>query len=86
MAVDRSFGRRIQGPTVRLAAYAHAALYAGLPGSERRAVLLRRAFCEPGQVARELGIEGPVADVRVRSWSALAADEPTGQLEVVCRP
>jgi hypothetical protein len=84
--VDHAFGRRIDGPVVRGAAYAHAALYAGLDGSARRGALLERAFCAPGDVARELGIEGPVLTVTVRNWSALGSQERMGGAEITCPP
>jgi hypothetical protein len=84
--VDRAFGRRVGGPTARMATYGHAALFAGLPGSGTREKVLAFGLCEPGALARELGVPGPVAVVRVRSWSALANDEPPGELEVACPP
>jgi hypothetical protein len=86
IAVDRGFGRAVAGPTVRGAEYAHAALYAGLPGSARRERVLERAFCAPGEVARELGVEAPVASLRVHGWSALANDEPPVTVEIRCEP
>lgn len=87
LPVDREFGRRVRGPTTRMAAYGHAALFASLPGSdEARRALLAFGLCEPGALVRELGLPGPVESLRVRSWSALANDEPLGELEVACRP
>lgn len=71
---------------VRVAAFAHAALYAGLRAPDRDAALLRHAFCRPGRVTRELGLEGPVTGLRVRNWSALANDEGLAGIEVSCRP
>jgi hypothetical protein len=83
--IDRSFGRRVPGPAVRVVAYAQAALFAGLDASARRDALLERAFCDPGDVARSLGIDVPVTRLRVVNWSALANDEPLGGVELVCR-
>lgn len=84
IAVDRGFGRDIDGPVVRSAAYAHAALFAGLTPSPKPSALLERAFCAPGDIARELGIAAPIRRLRVRNWSVLANDEPYGTLEVRC--
>lgn len=86
LPVDRAFGGRLRGPTVRVAAYGHAALFAGLPGSEARRAVLGFGLCEPGVLVRELGLPGPVTSVRVWSWSELAEDEPLGELEIDCRP
>ena len=86
LAVDRAFGQRLAGPIVRRADYAHAALFVGLPGTERRQALLDRAFCAPGDVGRELGVAGPVASVRIFAWSELADDEPRVALEIRCGP
>ena len=86
IAVDRRFGRDLDGPVVRRAAYAHGALLAGLSPSPKPAALLERAFCAPADVASELGVTAPVERLRVRNWSALANDEPYGTLEVRCRP
>ena len=74
------------GPTVRMATYAHAALFAGLPGSETRRAVLGFGLCEPGALARELDLPGPVASFRARSWSSLANQEPPGELEIACPP
>lgn len=82
--VGRRFGRRIEGPVVRAAAYAHAALFAGLSPSPKPRALIERAFCTPGDVARELGIAALPQRIRVRNRSVLANDEPYGVLEIRC--
>ncbi len=85
-AIDRNFGAAFDGPVVRMAAYAHAAMYAGLPGTDPDHGLLRFGFCRRGPAARALGVEEEVVRVRVVNQSALANDEPLGEAFLVCAP
>jgi len=81
---DRDLAARLDGPFTRRSIHLGALTYWHLLPEPDRSERVRFGFCGDAPLARELGIEAPLARVTIRTWSARGPEEPDLRLEVAC--
>lgn len=80
------FANFLEGPFTRRKGYVDRTMFLDLGARHRTWTFLHFAFCEPGALVEELGLDAPVRRVSVHVWSAVAAEHFDDTIMVECQP
>lgn len=80
------FARLLAGPFTRRKGYVDRAAFIDLSPGHRSWSFLHYAFCRPGSLVDELGLERPIRSVRLRAWSALEEEAFEQTVTAECLP